>query len=159
VTRAGLAGPQLLHLRASSPILPLDCPGIEDRLATRRIQPFGGIPKITRTDDVVSLEHAPGLVSGHLHRHPLGNAGADEIADRGPAEVVQDAPGTPGCRTGRPECDAEALDRPARAVEDARANDLQLPLEILGDRSLLFKQFILTAASRIIASSTIAYRR
>ena len=42
----------------------------------------------------------------------------------------------------RPRCPkryTEALDGPARAVKHARADDLELPLEILGDRFLLLK--------------------
>ena len=50
--------------------------------------------------------------------------------------------------TVSPECDPEALDGPARAVEHARADDLELPLEILGHRSLLFKQFTQFASHR-----------
>jgi len=57
--------------------------------------------QIVRADDVVALKHAPGLVPRHLHRHTLGNAGADEIADGGPAEVVQDSPRAAGFRARR----------------------------------------------------------
>src|SRR5262249_24280531 len=47
-----------------------------------------------------------------------------------------------------PECNPEALDRPARAVEHTRADDLELPLAILGDRSLLFKHLTQLARHR-----------
>jgi hypothetical protein len=42
----------------------------------------------------------------------------------------------------------EAPDGPARTVEHTRADDLELPLEILGDRSLLFKYFTQLAHHR-----------
>ena len=85
----------------------------------------------------------------HLHRDALGNARADEIADGGSTEVVEDTTRTSSFRTGRPKRYAEALDGPARAVKHARADDLELPLEILGDRFLLFSRY----ASRLSAKS------
>ena len=80
-------------------------------------------------------------MSRHLHRNALRDAGADEIADGGSTEVVQNPTGASRLLARGPECNPEALDGLARAVEHARADDLELPLEILGDRSLLFKQF------------------
>src|SRR5262249_18783406 len=97
--------------------------------------------EVADAHDIVPLEHAPGLVPGHLHRHALGNPGADEIADRRSAEVVTDTTRASSLHTGRSECDPEALDGPARTVEHARTDDLELPGQILGDRSLLLKDF------------------
>jgi hypothetical protein len=87
-------------------------------------------------------------VSRHLHRDALRDAGADEIADGRSSEVVQDATGASGLGTRRPERDPEALDGPARAVEHVRADDLELPLEIFGGRSLPFKHFTQLARHR-----------
>jgi len=50
---------------------------------------------------------------------------------------------------------SEALDRPARAVEHTRTDDLELPLKILGDRSLLFKHFAQLARHRECASLSV----
>jgi hypothetical protein len=73
-------------------------------------------------------------VSRHLHRDALRDAGSDEIADGGSAEVVQDPTRASSLHTGRSECDPEALDGPTRTVEHTRADDLELPLKILDDR-------------------------
>ena len=80
-------------------------------------------------------------MSRHLHRDSLRDAGADEITDGGSAEVVQDATRASGFRAGRPECGPEASDWSARSMEHARANDLEPPLQILGDHPLLIKEF------------------
>src|SRR5262249_5334667 len=110
------------------------------------------LAEVADAHDIVSLEHAPGLVSRHLHRDPLRDAGADEIADGGSTEVVQTPTGASRLLARGPECNPEALDRPARAVEHTRADDLELPLEILGDRSLLFKHLTQLARHRERAS-------
>ena len=94
-------------------------------------------------------------MSRHLHRDALRNAGADEIADGGSAEVVQDATGASSFHTGRPERDPEALDGPARTVEHARTDDLELPLEILSHRSLSIKQFTQLTRHRECATLTV----
>jgi hypothetical protein len=112
----------------------LDCP-------CRGVETLGGLAKVARAHDIVSLEHAPGLVSRHPHRDALRDASADEIADGGSAEVVQDATRASGFHICRSEGDPEAFNGSARTVEHTRADHLQLPLEILGDRSLLFKHF------------------
>jgi hypothetical protein len=52
---------------------------------------------------------------------------------------VQEATRASGCGERRSKSDPEALDRPARTMEHARADDLELSLKILGDSSLLFK--------------------
>jgi len=80
-------------------------------------------------------------VSRHLHCDTLRNAGADEIADGGSAEVVQDPARTSSFHTRRSEGDPKAFDGAARTVEYPRADHLPLTLEILSHRSLLFKQF------------------
>ena len=78
-------------------------------------------------------------MSRHLHRDALRDAGSDEIADGGSAEVVQEATRASSFHAGGSERDPEALDGLARTVEHTRAHDLELSLKILGDRSLLFK--------------------
>ena len=90
-----------------------------------------------------------------ISRHAFGDAGANEVADGRSAEVVQDATRASSFRTGRSECDPEALDGPARTVEHARADDFELPLQILGDRSLLFKHVTQLAGHRERASLSI----
>ena len=105
------------------------------KLSLSGIETPGSLAEVAGAHDIVSLEHASGLVSRHLHRDPLRDAGADEIADGGSAEVVQDATRTSSFHTGRSESDPEALDGPARTVEHTRADDLELPLVILGDCS------------------------
>jgi hypothetical protein len=94
-------------------------------------------------------------VSRHLHRHAFRNACADEIADGGSPEVVQNTTRTSSAGTGRSERDPKALDGPARAVEHMRADDLELPLKILRDRSLLFKHCAQLARHRERASLSI----
>lgn len=77
------------------------------------------------------------------------------MADSGSAEVVQNSTGTSRFHTGRSEGDPEALDGSARTVEHTRADHLQLPLEILGDRLLLFKQFAQRARNRECAALSV----
>jgi hypothetical protein len=77
----------------------------------------------------------------HLHRHALRDAGADEIANSGSAEVVQDAARASGFGAGRTKGDPEALDWLPRPMKDAPTDDLVPPLQILSDRSLVIKQF------------------
>jgi len=116
----------------------LDCPC---NCPCRGVETLGCLAEVASAHDIVSLEHAPGLVSRHLRRDALRNAGADENADGGSAEVVQDPTGAASFDTGRSERDPEALDGSARSVEHPWADNLELPLEIRGDRSLLFKHF------------------
>lgn len=84
----------------------------------------------------------------HLHRDPFRNAGADEIADSGSAEVVENPTRASSLGTRRPERHTKALDGSSRTVEDARTDDLELPLKILGDCALLFKHFAQLARHR-----------
>jgi hypothetical protein len=86
---------RISDFRPRSSIL-LDCP-------CRGVETLGGLAKVARAHDIVSLEHAPGLVSRHLHRDALRDASADEIADGGSAEVVQDATRASSFHTGRSE--------------------------------------------------------
>jgi hypothetical protein len=104
----------LADFRLSSPIA--DLARLSLKFPCDGIDTPGSLAEVASTHDIVPLAHAPGLVSCHLHRDRRGSR-ADEIADGRSSEVVQDSAGTPGCRTGRPEPDAEARDRPARAPD------------------------------------------
>ncbi|HSP96261.1 MAG TPA: hypothetical protein VL049_03300 [Candidatus Dormibacteraeota bacterium] len=55
-----------------------------------RVEEPGRALDVARTDDVVVGEDAARLVSGHLHRQALGDAGVDEVPHRGAPEVVRD---------------------------------------------------------------------
>ncbi len=49
-----------------------------------------GVGQIGFGDDVVAVEHGPGLVTGDSHRDDFGNSGSDEIPDAGPAKIVEE---------------------------------------------------------------------
>ena len=72
-----------------------------------------------------------------------------------PAEIVQDASRASSFRTGRSECGPEALDGPARTVDHTRADNLEPPLKILGNGSLLFKRFTQLSRHRERASLSV----
>src|SRR5439155_6904905 len=72
----------------------------------------------------------------HLHRDPLGDARADEIADGGPAEIVEDAAGHPSRATRRRPGLVETSNRRAvRAGEDVRDDASELPFALPRDRA------------------------
>jgi hypothetical protein len=80
-------------------------------------------------------------VSRHLHCDPFRDTGADEIADGGSAEVVQDPTGASGVlHADRNATLKLSMGRPAPWNTRGQTT-LSLPLEILGHRSLLFRQF------------------
>ena len=54
------------------------------------VQLLRGVGLVGFGDDVVAVEHRPGLVTGDSHRDDFGNAGADEIPDAGPAKIVEE---------------------------------------------------------------------
>jgi hypothetical protein len=70
-------------------------------------------------------------------------------------EVMQDAARASGFGASRSKGDPEALDWPPRSMKDARTDDLEPPLQILSDRSLLIKQFAQIARHRERASLSI----
>ncbi len=49
-----------------------------------------GIFKVAPGDDVVALENGPRFVARDRHGYTLGNAGAHEIADPCPPEIVEE---------------------------------------------------------------------
>ncbi len=60
-----------------------------------RVELRGSGPEIPAADNVVALEHGPGLVPAQLHGDALGHAGTHEVPDGRPAEVVAECdPGT-----------------------------------------------------------------
>jgi len=73
------------------------------------------------------------LLFCHLHRDALVDSRADEVADSGPAKIVQNSTRASRVLTGRPKSNPEALDRLPRPMEDPRTNDLAPSLQILGD--------------------------
>src|SRR5207249_7684221 len=76
-------------------------PAERDLPRAGRVELLRGVDEIARVDDVVAVEHLAGFPADHLHRDPLGDARADEIADGGPAEIVEDAAGHPSRATRR----------------------------------------------------------
>src|SRR2546422_1356765 len=70
----------------------------------RRVELPRGLAQVGRADDVVAIEHLARLPADQLHRDPFGHAGTDEVADGGPAEVVEHAARHPGGATGRRPC-------------------------------------------------------
>jgi hypothetical protein len=55
------------------------------------VQLPGGRTEVRRAGDVVSPEDAVGLVAGHLHRHALWDAAANEVANGGASQIVNRA--------------------------------------------------------------------
>lgn len=72
-----------------------------------------GFAKITVRHYVVAVENRPGLVSGHLHRHPFRDSCPHHVPDRCPSKIVRDLTR----ETGSPASPAPRLvvvhDRPA----------------------------------------------
>src|SRR5438132_1533591 len=101
-----------------------------------RVELLRGVDEIARVDDVVAVEHLTGLPADQLHRDPFGDARADEVADGGPAEIVEDAAGHPSSATRRRPGLVETSDRRAvRAREDVRDDASELPFALPRDRA------------------------
>jgi hypothetical protein len=64
------------------------------------VQPVSGVREIRRTDYVVSLKDAAGLVPGHLHCYALWDSGSHEISDSGSSEIMRNAPRTASLDAG-----------------------------------------------------------
>jgi len=78
--------------------------------------------QVGRTDDVVAIEHRPGLVAAHRHRDPFWDPGADVVAHSRPTEVVQQLPGTARGLAGVSPRLMKALDLFAVPEEHPRIN-------------------------------------
>src|SRR2546425_11359864 len=88
----------------------------------RRVELPRGLDQVGRADDVVAIEHLAGLPADHLHRDPFRDAGADEVADGGTPDVVEDAARHPGGAAGRRPRLVDAAQRLAvSAREDGRS--------------------------------------
>ena len=92
-------------------------------------------------DDVVSVEHGPGIVTGDSHGDDFGNSSSDEIPDAGPAQIVEElrrfATGVyePSPQTGAgPRC-LEGTDR----LTFARENPLAVWVECVAGFLLLLE--------------------
>src|SRR5437016_8812942 len=70
----------------------------EDLPRPGRVELPRGVDEIARVDDVIAVEHLARPPADQLHRDALDDAGADEVADGGPAEIMEDRPGTPAAR-------------------------------------------------------------
>ena len=46
------------------------------------------VPEVSIADNIIAIEHAASHVAAQFHRDAFRNAGADEIADSGSAEIV-----------------------------------------------------------------------
>jgi len=53
------------------------------------------LPDVGLARDVVAVEHRARLVPGDLHRHHVGDAGADQVPDRAPSQIVGLSPRQP----------------------------------------------------------------
>src|SRR5438093_916127 len=96
----------------------------------------GGVDEIARVDEVIAVEHLARPPADQLHRDALDDAGADEVADGRPAEIMEDAAGHPGGATRRRPGLVEAPDRRAvRAGEDMRDDAPELPFPLTRDRA------------------------
>ena len=42
---------------------------------------LGRVPEVTLVDDIVAIEHRPGLMPGDIHGDALGHAGAHQTDD------------------------------------------------------------------------------
>src|SRR5262245_5194060 len=93
------------------------------------VKPPDGVGEVGLGDDVVSLEHAAGLVPGHLHRDTLRHPGADQIPHCRPAQVVGNPAWTAGLQTGPLPGLRECPDLNAVAVENPRAQRATIPPE------------------------------
>jgi len=51
--------------------------------------------------NAVPLKHFPRLVTGHLHCHPFGDPGSDQVSDRRPTEIMGDASRQPSLFASR----------------------------------------------------------
>jgi hypothetical protein len=106
------------------------------------VELFRGLDEVAFAHDVVALEHRARLVSGHLHRDALRNAGAHQVAHGGPPQVVRNATRTTRLCARRSKRlderrDPLALHFLVRPVEDPRADDvLGLQPVVLGLLSL-----------------------
>src|SRR5207249_9674398 len=87
--------------------------------------PLDGVGQIALGGDVVAGEHAPGAPAPQLHRYLLGDAAADGVPGRAPAEVVRDDAREAGRLARRPPRLAEVDERcvgrasPASCVDPA----------------------------------------
>src|SRR5512137_2157170 len=77
--------------------------------------------------DVVALENASRLVTGHLHRHAFGHAGPHEVSNSRPPKIVHESARQPRFDARRFPCSLESFDRPAAAVENLPANSTGFP--------------------------------
>src|SRR5436309_13723565 len=108
----------------------------EDLPRPGRVELPRGVDEIARVDDVIAVEHLARPPADQLHRDALDDAGADEVADGGPAEIMEDAAGHPGGATRRRPGLVEAPDRRAvRAGEDMRDDAPELPFPLTRDRA------------------------
>jgi len=71
------------------------------RKCARSRQPTRHVAEIAWAHDMVAIEHATGLVAGHLHRHSLRDTGVDHVPHRCASTVMPQLPGQASILTSR----------------------------------------------------------
>lgn len=70
--------------------------------------------------NAVPLKHFPRRVTRHLHFHPFGDPGSDQVSDRRPTEIMGDASRQPSLFASRRPSLPKVADRTTLSVKGPR---------------------------------------